>query len=341
MLFADINEVRYVIQVNQATSFDRLAPHIQPAEREVLANAISPEVLDVIQAFHDDATKTKITSPKSLVNVYKSFDNTKPADVEEANRILLWLCQYAIIHTAFFIGFDLLNALFTDGGHKRQESNEIKSLFKYQEDRIKDYYRTTGLNGIDTVIDFLERNVHIFTTYKAQSDTYKARIIGSTREFQSVYDIQNSRLVYMALVPFINDAINLILEPELGKTNIDFIISEIVKTSPDAKVVALLPYIRPVLAFYAVVDLMRNSGAEITEKGLFFRGLKAISNSDLYMPADKPRVDSLIMSRIQVADSYLSRLKQFMLASTAWQLPLNPRSKAITRDNTNKKSFVA
>ena len=75
---------------------------------------------------------------------------------------------------AFFYNFDALQLRITDQGFQRQGSEDWQQAFKYQEDRLRDGFRTKGFNAIDEMLDFLDENVSTFTQYE-ESTAYAER----------------------------------------------------------------------------------------------------------------------------------------------------------------------
>ena len=55
----------------------------------------------------------------------------------------------------------------------------------------------------------------------------------------------------------------------LGDTNFNFIKTEMVKATPDPKVVAILPLIRNVIPYFSTALLMEETASDLTDKGLF------------------------------------------------------------------------
>jgi hypothetical protein len=238
------------------------------------------------------------------------------------------------------VGFDMLNAYVSDGGFKRSESASVKSLFKYQEDHLKQYFKTTGFNSIDTALEWLEANATHFPEFGDRLSELKGRIIPNTKAFDRHYNINASRLVFMRLSQHIKMVEEIELAPVLGKENVDFILAELAKAEPTAKVKAILPYLRDPVAYLSVAMLMEESGADLTDRGLYYTGQRSISNSDYVMPATDNRIAVLVNRNRQIALRYLDRLKTYLLQnSELWNDYESPRDRLHERDNTNKKTF--
>jgi hypothetical protein len=116
-----------------------------------------------------------------------------------------------------------------------------------------------------------------------------------------------------------------------------------VKDAPAAKVVKLLPFIRKPLAHLSVAMLMEESGADLTEKGLFFEATQGGFNSDAKKePADKERVLMLVGRARRIGDEYLEGLKRFFMDNLSdWTDYSQQTGSVLRRDNNDKKTFWA
>ena len=327
MLIRNVNEVRELLPVSIGVTFDRIQPHLAVAERDFIRPLLGPGMYDELQEFYD------MEPPATLT------------EVQDAMQSLLKLVQGAEVHLCYWLGFDILNAYISDGGFKRSETDKIRSLYKYQEDNLKDYFKISGFNGLDTALEFLEDNIQHFGEF-ALSDTWKGlkgQFIRDTRTFNSLYFIGDSRLVYLRLQPFFHVIEDLSIKLVLGAENFALIKEEMIKDEPAAHVVKILPAIRKPIAFLSVAMLMEESGADLTDKGLYFEGRMQNMDSDtVKQPSEIERVNNLVKRARGLAESYMLQLKQFLLDNSAeWGGYSAPKSGLHNRDNTGKRTFWA
>jgi len=123
----------------------------------------------------------------------------------------------------------------------------------------------------------------------------------------------------------------------------DEIKAEMVKDSPAEKVLKLLPHIRKPIAFFATAYLMEESGADLTEKGLYFDsfGVHDVSNLNRG-PASEQRIAAMIARNRMIGDRYLGLLKNYLLNHAEdWPEFTAPAGFILNRDNTDKKTFWA
>jgi len=322
-----MEEVRNFVSVTSSSTFENVVPHIANAERDYLIPVIGIDMYD------------------ELVEFYEMDPPATPTDVQLKMSELLRLAQSAVIHIAFWIGFDLLNVLVTDGGFKRTESESVKSLYKYQEENLKAYFRTNGFNGIDTVLQYLESNLTSFTEFSASSacTLFKTALIPKTEIFNNIVFINKSRLTFLRMKPHMQLIEDTEIATILGPIAYEYVKSEIVKETPSEKVKALLPYVRKPIAFLASAFLMEESGADLTDNGLYFYQTIAGYNNDTdHKPSSSNRIAILVMRNRNIGNAFLDQLRTYLKVKAADWTDVTPSTgKLFRRDNTDKKTFWA
>lgn len=330
MLFKAISEIQTIIPVGNQTDFNRIRPHIQNAETSFLRPLLQ-EMFDELQEFYDE----------------------KPAKPEDPDQLVIWedmtellaKVQQSVIHLAYWVGFQVLNATISDGGFKRTESEKLKSLFKYQEDDLKAYFREAGFNAIDDILVFLETHITSFAEFAATTSytELKQSFIPNTSTFNGIVDIRNSRLAFLRLRNHMNLVEDMEIFPILGADIYTEIKQEMAKAEPSAKVMKILPFIRKPIAYLSSALLMEESGADLTEKGLYFEATKAIDiNPRESLPAKDSRIIALVTRNRAIGNAYLDQLKSYLAANkTDWPVYSGQTGSVLRRDNTNKKTFWA
>jgi hypothetical protein len=322
-----MEEIREFISVSASSSFDSFSPHILNAERDYLIPVIGTDL-------YDEITETFAALP---------FDS--PTEPQLKQLELLRICRSAIIHISVWIGFDLLNAHISEGGFKRTESASVKPLFKYQEDHLKAYFRTNGFNALDSILTYLESNSTVFTSFfeSTQGTIFKSSFIPNTGTFDDILFINKSRLTFLRLKAQMQLTEVMEIAPILGIETFNYIKSELVKDKPADKVIALLPYIRRPLAYLSSALLMEESGADLTDNGLYFTSVTASYNNDTaHDPSSSERIAILVKRNRNFGYAYLDQLRTYLLSNPAdWTLIVPSTGKVLRRDNTNKKTFWA
>jgi len=185
------------------------------------------------------------------------------------------------------------------------------------------------------MLDYLETEKVTFTNYV--DPTPKTDIVRSAADVDLYYFISKSRIIFLRLQPHFRTVINTIIAPRLGTIYTDYL-TEIVKPTPDAKYVKLRSALMPVVIFYAVMRLMRETGS-LTDKGLFFETLK---NSDDAVNTSALTDERMIMqANMAEADAinYWKIAEKTLKADFTYEISTG--NKGVKRDNTDKKAFWA
>ena len=322
-----MEEIREFVPVSSSSDFDSVAPHISNAERDYLIPVIGTAMFE------------------KLMVIYKAEFVEDLTEVEQKSAELLRLVQSSVIHIAYWIGFDLLNSHISDGGFKRTESTSVKGLFKYQEENLKTYFRTNGFNGLDTVLQFLETNSSEFGEFSESPAVtmLKSAFIPTTDIFNELIFINKSRLTFLRMKAHMQLIEDTEISTILGHAVFAFVKSEMVKPNPETKVTKLLSYIRKPVAYLASALLMEESGADLTDNGLFFTSTASGYNNDTERkPASSDRIAILVTRNRNIGNAYLDQLRSYLSANSSDWSEVTPLSgKVLRRDNTNKKTFWA
>jgi hypothetical protein len=326
MLFANITEIKTFLPIGAGNDFNRLKPHIANAENKYLKPLLGNNLFDEMQEFYDTQYPLQ------------------PTEVQIATKTLLEKIQHALIHLAYFGGFDFLNTAVSDAGFQRTESENLKGLYKYQEDNLKKYFSDAGFNGLDDVLVFIEENISCFTEFKASENwtVLKDNFLPTVKTVENIpFNIHSSRLIFLSLKPHLAYIEDTSIKQTLGETIYGEIKAEMIKDSPAAKVISILPYIRKPLIYLASALLMEESGAELGEKGLFFEKTKSIYRGNNIKEPSTPQTIALMVSRNRaIGLSYLDALKSYLVENNSLWPDYNGQTGPLfSRDNTDKKTF--
>lgn len=329
MLFKELEntaneEIREYIPVSVNLAFTNIKPHIVAAERDYIRPLIGAETLTALDNYYNNEGSGEVDNPEI-------WDG------------LLTRCQRAVINIAFFIGFDLLNIVIDDAGFGRTESENRKGLYKYQEDNLRVMFKLNAFNGFDDILTYLHDNISTFIDYESSDEyaSFKTLFFRRTEDFDKVYNIGKSHLTFNRLKQYIRLTEDLELSKVFGATLWAYIKTEIAKAAPAAKVTALVPYIKNVLAYLSTAKLMSDTGADLTENGLYFTAWKAIEKSQTVVsPTDKDRVQRLIDRNEMIGNKYMAEMKLYLASNvTDWPTFENSSSYLHSRNNADKKTF--
>lgn len=318
-------EIRKYIPVSAATSFDNLAPFIQSAEVNYILPLLGEELYNQLLSYY--------STPLSL-----------PAGVTVQNKslfdLLIQHTQRALINLAYYAGYDFLNTIINDAGFHRQESDTEKGLYKYQEEAVKSGFRNNGFNSLDTMLGFLESHIDDFPLFKTSSNytLRKASLLPDTRTFDSIFDINNSRLVFLKLCRFIKEVEDFEIGALLGDGLYARVKEVLANDLPDVAIRTLIPYIRPPLAYLAVSRASFQLGMIVTDKGLFFESQDSTNlNTTVQKPLSDQQYYLLATRSEKTGNDYLELLRGFLRAHPAdYPLYSAPSGSPFIRSNLAK-----
>lgn len=327
MLFKTLPEIQEYLAVGAGTDINQLKPHILNAETAYIRPLLGSSLFDQLQEFYNEPNRGSGSGDISV----------------EAYANLLAKVQKSLIHLAYWMGFQALNATISSLGFKRTESTTVKSLYHYQEDELKDYFKTAGFNGLDEVLEYIESNINDFDDFD-MSPTWtvmKSAFIPDTKTFDKIIFINNSRLTFLRLKSYFGLIEDMEIHTILGTVIFEEIKAEMVMDSPAGKVLSILPYIQKPIAFLSTSMLMEESGADLTEKGLYFESLTANKDSIINKkPSDASSIAVLYARNRSLGNAYLDQLKSYLVAHISdWPSYSGQIGSVYNRDNAMKKTF--
>jgi len=315
------NEIRQFVQLSASVSFDKFRTPLSNAFRLFLVPLLGNEMIDL------------------LIKIYGS--GTSKIDLE-----LLSHCQRANANLAMWYDFDEINARITDSGFQRQESDTYKTIYKYQENNLRQNFKNKGFNALDEVLSFLERNLESYPQY-ASSDSYsqkKDAIVKSTAEVNRVYFINSSRILFLRLQAHFSFVEENILQPALGEKLYEQLITSLGNFPTDKEELLKIEELRikvgKVVIMQAVKRLMAETGS-MTDRGLYFTAIQANKNSDdIEQPVADERLSLQVTQAESDAQAYMTQLMKYVRRSFPEFYNGNTQ-RMYDRNNDGKQTFWA
>ncbi len=159
-MLTTIEHIKEILQVSKALIAEKINPFIEDAEN-IISDTISEDF-------------------------YNELDSGSSSN--EITIKLIDLLRKSIAYLTWYLGFDIMNASFSNQGIHRIESDKTKSLFQRQEENLKETFKIQGYNKLDRALRYLEKNKGSFNTWTS-SDEYtlsKRNFINSTKQFNSI-----------------------------------------------------------------------------------------------------------------------------------------------------------
>ena len=321
-------EIRKFIPVSVSTSFETLSPLIGAAETKFIQPLLGQALMDQVSAYYQN--------PESVIEGITEENKTQFDSLIE-------LIQRALINLTYYTGFEFLSVSINDSGFHRQESETEKSLFRYQEEAIKNQFKDAGFNGLDAMLEYLEAHGETFPLF-AQSANYtvqKSSIIATTKEFDQLIDINNSRLVFLKLRRCIEEVEDFSIKAALGLELYALLKAELVKSTLDERFVTLLPHVRKPLAHLAMARAFRMLGIHVRDRGVFqFSQEATMKNSSVESPVSGDDLHIVIKGEESTGEYYLATLREFLVEQAATYPEVNRTTHSpFVRQNNDKTTF--
>lgn len=252
---------------------------------------------------------------------------------------LLELAKAANAFLAFWYDYNEMQLLIDDSGSRRQESDKQKQLYKYQEQQLKDGWKAKGFGALDTMLEYLEINATDFAEFAASENftLLKKEIVRSTKEVNDCYWINNSRILFLRLKPHFRIVTDTIVAPRLGSIYTDMLAAFSGTDPVPAKYKTLREKLIPVVVFYAVSRLLKESGS-LTERGLFFEILNSGSDANNTQPVNMDAIAPQAVMAEGDAISYWTIAEKFMKSDLEYTPANSIRMPKF--NNENKKYFI-
>lgn len=245
--------------------------------------------------------------------------NVATPNLTAAQEALLERCQAAIAPLAMVEYADVGNVDISNSGIRVSHDEHSKSAFEWQIYRLQKRLFEIGMARIDQLLVFMEANKGDYTPW-ATSDTYtrqKERIVPDARTFSRIYGkLKNSRILYLMLVPLMEQVEEDVLEPLMGSALLTQIRTELVGGSVSAPNKAILPMMQKCVAYHTVSRALVELPIELAPHGLSLVYLN--DNRDNYhtsQPATGEKLSPLLQQTENTGRHYAGMLKGYLDAN--------------------------
>lgn len=320
----DSQELSQYVRVSVATSFEKMETPL----RNAFETYIEP-------LLGEDMTA-------KLIEKYKA--TLLETDEDKAWSKLISIAQKANGNLAYYHDFEEINVRSSDSGFQRQETEGVKSLYQYQENNLRDSFRNKGFNGLDRMLEFLEKKIEFFPKFK-ESGAYtfrKKSIVPDASYANQFYFINSSRIVFLRLLPQMDLAEDKHVRITLGDVLYKHFKEDMFKDDYEGDDKKYFDTLRRAAARVIVIAAVRRliiDGGSLTDRGLYFSGAAATSKSST--KSEKATGPELEMQLAQLEGD----VKDAVAALAATAKAIYPESKArnprdaFSRNNDRKRIF--
>ncbi|OUJ68819.1 DUF6712 family protein [Hymenobacter crusticola] len=270
------------------------------------------------------------------------------SELTAAEQEVLALLQCAVATLSMVEYLPLNQVEISDMGVHITTTGDKKTAFQWQIDRLLSGWTKKGYNALERALDLLDENIEApefeaWATSAARTASLKF-FLNTAVQFSEHYNIGNSRLTYLAMLPTLRKMERFSIEPVLGPSYYLELKQQVLDRSLTAENEQVMElYVRPALAHLTV-------GKAVPELGLGLNGdaieLNVYRLDDSNRKESDGSIDALLAMKVQQAlsdaDVFLTRLRTHLNAnasatkyatyfgSASYQAPGTPRPTVVT-----------
>ena len=273
------------------------------------------------------------------------IDKSEEEDPTPSQKNCILFARKALANLMLWSHFDEMNVRVTDQGFQRQESDTFKTLYKYQSDALRQNYKNTGFNALETTIIRLESLIGDLDIWKSSPchTKRKKRIVQTMEEVNRVFDIHSSFIIFLALEKDIEMIERTRVPSILGHSlyeklmeNIESGENTIGQTTTDE----LRLRTGEIVSLMAVCRFIERTGS-ITDRGFYFLTYKPETGNNEQKTPVSNSTKSVTVQQIQRDIQSLISALDIFIDSYLPDLRDGKPSKALSRDNNRKRTYFA
>lgn len=238
------------------------------------------------------------------------------------------MCRKAVANIMAYRYFTLLNTQIVPGGFVRLSGEGAATLYKYQEEELRQTFRRDGFDMLDVVSDYFLNRTEEFPEFK-ESEYYLAgrgQIVPDRFVFSKYYKAVG-HVVFHYLQPFIRRAEELDVSRvvDLPALRHGLAAGELTDNGTQ-----LLARVRPLVVSLAVAYAVEDMGVNITDAGVWLES--RVAGDGL------PEKRSLYLAEAEAAAAKYRKLAERYLAELQAFVSGTGRVNRVERDNNGKKT---
>ena len=300
-------------------------------------NKVAPRLEEAWQAFFLPLFGEKVCD--------KLIEMSEDEDAEEKEKNCILFARKALANLTLWSHFDEMNVRVTDQGFQRQESDTFKTLFKYQSDALRQNYKNTGFNALETTIIRLEALIGDTDDW-LESPCHtkrKKRIVQTMEEVNRIYDIHSSFIIFLALEKDIEMIEKTRVPSILGHPLYEKLMENISSgenTIGSTTTDELRLRTGEIVSLMAICRFIERTGS-ITDRGFYYMTYKPeTGNNEQNSPVSNNNKSVAVQQIQRDIQSLVSALDIFIDAYLPEMRKGKP-SKALVRDNDRKRTYFA
>ncbi len=302
-LIRDIVTLKKYVEANLSLEYADVLPSLQRAEQKYIIPFIS-------QALYDDLDKALNGTPNA--SQVKLLDKMGMA---LANFTLFCWSQRGIMQVS-------------SGGMHFTTNDNKKTAMEWMVKDAQDSYLNAGYDGLEMLLSFLENSgttYPIWNNSEARTTAVEC-FINNAIAFQGYYNINDSRLLFMALKPVMKTVEDKFIKGVMCQAQYDALHAQVRNKAIDVSGKNLLNFVCPAVAFLTISNGLIERTISYNNRGISLMGLSTRDSRNLESPVDADRLSMIAKAAENNGQNYLRQLKEYLDVNVA-NYPLYGSSK--------------
>ncbi|MBB2149173.1 DUF6712 family protein [Pedobacter gandavensis] len=295
-IITTIDELKKYVEVSKSLKIETVGPSLKSAGRRHLKDCLGPELfLRLIKAYQDAGLKV--------------------SDMSDELKELAELCQAAAANIGMSLLIPRVSISISESGISRLENDNQKTAYQYQEVNAKESYLRSGYDALEDIFIYLEEHKELYPDWVASSAylDFKKYFIQSAAEFSSLYNIQQSRLSFLAVRYIMKRIEDFQVKDIISKKLFDTIKSQVKSgTITPQNRILLDDFICPGVALITIAKGVWERALDISEYGVTISMRGSSGNNELRQAAELKNQQKMADQLLADGNLYLSQLGVFL-----------------------------
>jgi hypothetical protein len=287
MLVATLDDVNKYMPSNAVKNFAVIQTYLKNAESKELKPILGEELYE------------------ALLSSYEGSD-----DMDEKYTNLLPYVQEPIVMFAYYNATHVLDVIPTAQGFGVVSTSGLAPASSVRVEAFKKSVLKAAYDAIEALLKFLEENEDDYTTWKestSYSDNYD-HIVTSAREFDKHVKINESRLVYLKILPKISEVEEFDIAGAISQELMDAIIEAAQGSGMSSDYAKIYRLLKP-----AVANISMAKALDYISTAIYAEGIQLHYSIGKSSVADQERLSVLRGDLMKTGIAYLSKARGIIL----------------------------
>ncbi len=289
-LIKNVSDLQKYLPVNADLNIAGILPFINAIEASIIIKNIS-------QTQYDD-----------LNTAYNG------AGCNSDQQKLLDKVQPAVAFFAFKEWIPVAQVILDNSGIRIANTNEMKTAFQWQIDKLEDSALRNAYIALEQLLAFMETNKSVYTLWAASTSytIYKEGFINTANDFNTYYNINQSRLTFLALKASMRKTEDFDIKGSIDATLFALIKTQIKANSLDSDNTALMAFIQPAVAHLTIAKAIDSLAVTMDDRGIIVYKDTGRITTRAFDGAGDTMLDSLHRRALEDGQNYLKQLRDYL-----------------------------